>query len=622
MRIRCLRQAAALSVALTTAVCWAAGEAREGPSHRSASTSAANLARVGQVMVSSELEGLGKDRAIDGDRATEWAAIGAHPRITLQWETPVGVGRIVLRDRAGAVNRAQGGKLLFSDGIALDVEDIPAGGAPCEIRFSPRRVRWMRLDLFSAIGPNPGLAEIEVYGDSGPLPTPALPRHPAAGTLVTIRGNDERVMTVDKVREGQWCAAMWCGFAGTDVKLFGNTGPGCGLADVFVDGIWQKTVDWYSETPVNEALLFSAGNLADGKHLLGVLTRGTKHPQSKGTAIHWSRIEYTAGAHPERFVPVKRTQFNPNVPQWLDDRGEMIQGHLGGVMYHDGMYYMVGQDWRGKRIPGFNFDWCKNMGMPIYSSPDLMNWTYRGIFSQPSSNPEHPLYNYALAAGRGKILRARSTGRFVSLFMIVDHTFKEFNTIAAAVADRPEGPYAWHGIMQVDDRRMQGADTAVFTDDDGKQYLITGKHAPDWNVADCLYELSPDCLSVVKARVLATGGEAPAIFKHEGIYYLLHSQLTGLQPNDNFYHIATNIWGPWQAKGTIARGDHAANTFQTQTMDVVPIANKPGAFIWIGDSLRNNANPYTRTVWLPLTIVRPGELEVRWRDAWDVSVFK
>ena len=36
------------------------------------------------------------------------------------------------------------------------------------------------------------------------------------------------------------------------------------------------------------------------------------------------------------------------------------------------------------------------------------------------------------------------------------------------------------------------------------------------------------------------------MFKHEGIYYLLHSHLTGLDTNDNFYHTATNIWGPWE----------------------------------------------------------------------------
>lgn len=587
---------------------------------RSLAEEAKNLARTAEVTVSSEQEGFAKAQAVDGDRATAWAAIGRHPRITLTWNVPVEVDRIVLVDRPSSDSWAQGGKLLFDDGSTLDVDDLPHGGSR-EARFAPRTVRWVRLDLFSALGPTPGLAEIEVYGDSGPLPQPPATFSPVAGTRVTISEGDPRIETVDGVREGHWCGAMWCPFAGTEVQLYGNPGPSGGLADVYLDGIWQKTVDWYRDQPARDELVFSAKDLADGRHLLGLLARETKSPPSQGTAISWSRIEYTAGAHPERFVPVKRTRFDPNVPQWLDDRGEMIQCHLGGLTYADGKYYMVGQDWRGQRIPGFQCDWAKNLGMPIYSSPDLMNWTYCCTFGAPSSNPDHPLYNYAIAAGRAKLLQARGTGKYVALFMMVDDTFREFNTIAAAVADRPEGPYQWHGILQVDGRPMQGADTAVFTDDDGKQYLVTGKHAPDWNVADCLYELSPDCLSIVKHQVLGTGGEAPALFKYEGVYYLLHSQLTGLTPNDNFYHTATNLWGPWQAKGKLGQGEHSRHTFRTQTTDVVSVVGKPGAFIWIGDSLRNNAIATTRTVWLPLVVTKPGELELRWRDAWDFSVF-
>jgi beta-xylosidase len=294
---------------------------------------------------------------------------------------------------------------------------------------------------------------------------------------------------------------------------------------------------------------------------------------------------------------------------------------MGGVMFHEGKYYMVGGDWRGKKLPGFPGDWCKNRGMVVYSSPDLMHWTCHGSFCGPSPDPDHPLYNYVHGAGRGKLLRARGTGKFVALFEVVDAEFTEINVTAAAVADKPEGPYRWHGILQYQGKPVQGADTAVFTDDDGMQYLITGKHASDWNVADCLYQLAPDGVSVMKAKVLGTGGEAPAIFKHDGVYYLLHSHLTGLNVNENFYHTATDIWGPWQAKGKIAQGDHSEKTFMTQTMDVVPVVGKKGAFIWIGDSIRDDAQPYTRTVWLPVTIKNKGEMEIRWRDSWDLSVF-
>jgi hypothetical protein len=446
--------------------------------------------------------------------------------------------------------------------------------------------------------------------------------HPPAETLVTIGPKDPQIVTVDGVREGEWCGAMWCPFAGTSVKLIGVTGPARGMADIYVDGIHQKTVDWYNDRDASDVTLFTAENLPDGKHLLGVLTRGEKRAESKGTSIHWSRIEFVAGAHPDRFVPVQRTRFDPNVPLWLDHQGEILQCHMGGIMYYQGKYYMVGSDWRGEKLRGFPNDWGKNRGMSIYSSPDLMNWTYHGNFCGPSSDPAHPLHDETLGAGRAKLIRARGTGKFVALFEVVDAWFRKINVTAAAVADKPEGPYQWHGILEYDGKPMQGADTAVFTDDDGAQYLITGKrHSHEWNVADCLYQLTPDCLHVEKANVLGTGGEAPAIFKHDGVYYLLHSHLTGLSVNENFYHTATNIWGPWKAKGKLAQGEHSDKTFLTQATDVVPVAGKKGAFIFIGDSIRNNAPPYARTVWLPVTLKGQGEMEIRWRDHWDLSVF-
>lgn len=590
-----------------------------------AEETATNLASLAELSVSSEQPQHPKASAIDADRSTDWASAGElHPWIKLQWREPVKVGRLTLCDRADLGENAQGGKVLFSDGTTLDIDDIPHDGQPCEVQFEPKTVTWLRLDLFSARGNNVGLAAVEVYSDGKAIPTPAPATYPASGTLVTIADGDPRITMVDGAREGNWCAAMWCPLAGTSVKLVANTGPNCGMADVYIDGIYQKTADWYSEKDASNVTVFSAENLPDGKHLLGVLTRGAKRPESKGTSINWSRIEYTAGACPERFVAVLRTRFDPNVPLWLDDRGEPIQGHMGGIMFHEGKYYWLGGDWQGTHLPGFPCNnWYKNRGFAVYSSVDLMNWTYHGNSCGPSNNPDHPLYDYTHAAVRIRPLRATGTGKFIALFEVVDDTFTEINVTGVAVADKPEGPYEWHGILQCDGKPVQGADTAVFTDDDGKQYFITGVAGPtDWNVADCVYQLAPDCLSAVKAKRLGTGGEAPAIFKHDGVYYLLHSHLTGLTVNENFYHTATDIWGPWQAQGKIAQGEHSENTFLTQTMDVVPLAGRKGAFLWIGDSVRNNLHPNTRAAWLPVTIQDKGKMEIRWQDAWDLSVFK
>ena len=459
--------------------------------------------------------------------------------------------------------------------------------------------------------------------------------HPKPGTVMTIsaEGNQyasiwkPQITAIDGVREGKWGGAMWCPFSGTRVKLIGNTGPDCGMADVFIDGIYQKTLDFYNQPAKETVTVFAAEGLADGKHLLGLLARGTKRPESTGTAIRWSHIEYIAGAHPERFVPIRRTRFDPNVPLWMDDRGEPIQCHMGGIMVHDGRYFLVGNVWptgAENRLP-LAYDWFKNAGFAVYSSPDLMNWKYHGTYCRPVDDPAHPLYDQTAITARPKLIRARGTGKFVVLFQLCQSMVpNRTNVTAVAVADKPEGPYQWHGFLQCDGQPVQGSDTAVFTDDDGTQYFISGFMNPDgsgFNVSDVLYQLAPDCLSTVKFKRLGTGGESPALFKHDGVYYFLHSQLSGLGPNDNFYHTATNLWGPWESKGKIAQGPHSACTFMTQTTDVVPVLGKKDAFIWLGDSIRDNMPPYARTVWLPVVLTGKGAMEIRWRDSWDLSVF-
>ncbi|HYG74315.1 MAG TPA: family 43 glycosylhydrolase [Planctomycetota bacterium] len=435
-----------------------------------------------------------------------------------------------------------------------------------------------------------------------------------------------QITEVDRVREGKWGGAMWCPFVGTAVKLIGNTTPASGIADVYIDGVFQKTVDWYSPTETADVVLFSADGLADGKHLLGVLARERKRAESSGTALHWSRVEYTPGKNAGHFVPPKRTRFDPNVPLWLDDRGESIQCHMGGIMFHEGRYYMAGHVWPNteRRLRELPNDWFRNAGIAVYSSPDLLNWTFHGSYCAPVKEAGHPLQDEKNITARPKLIRARGTGKFVMLFQLVSPTFVNPNATAVAVSNKPEGPYEWRGFLQCEGKPVQGSDTAVFTDEDGAQYFLSGLKNPDgsgWNVSDVLYQLAPDCLSVEKCKRLGTGGEAPAIFKHEGVYYLLHSHLTGLRVNENFYHTAKNIWGPWEAKGKIAHGPHSENTFQTQTTDVIPVSGKRGAFIWIGDSIRDNMAPHARTVWLPVTLKENSEMEIRWLDSWDFSVF-
>ena len=171
-------------VVLVVIVSWATYSCAQDSSNRLSSQNEDNLARLATVRVSSEQSGTPGANATDGNPATEWSGVEQFPWIHLEWKEPIKIARIVIRDRHATANRVQGGKARFSDGTTLDIDDIAPGGRPNETCFEPRTTTSLRLDFFSANGKNPGLAEIEVYADGKPAvaapvvyPKPGTPRH-------------------------------------------------------------------------------------------------------------------------------------------------------------------------------------------------------------------------------------------------------------------------------------------------------------------------------------------------------------------------------------------------------------------------------------------------------------
>ena len=163
----------------------------------------------------------------------------------------------------------------------------------------------------------------------------------------------------------------------------------------------------------------------------------------------------------------------------------------------------------------------------------------------------------------------------------------------------------------------------LFKDDDGKAYLMVG-HEDVW-----IYELSDDYLSVTRVeRMEGAEGEAPAMFKADGTYYLLSSRLTGWAPNRNTYFTAKSIRGPWRPGGPFAMGPKEETTFDSQVTFVLPVADRTNAFIFMADlfnSVSGAEIPDLRKalhVWLPIELDRSNQsISVNWKDKWDLSVF-
>ncbi|MCE0524162.1 MAG: family 43 glycosylhydrolase [Methylacidiphilales bacterium] len=334
---------------------------------------------------------------------------------------------------------------------------------------------------------------------------------------------------------------------------------------------------------------------------------------------------------------------------WNDTSGKPIQSHSGGVLFDEGVYYWYGVNWDGPTIPPGTlpdqaFTWFFNRGITIYKSKDLLHWEYAGtVLSEVSFEPGD-LLQPLNALVRPKIIKNDASGKYVLMAALTAPDFNSFCDIVVAEGDSPTGPFklrgkvgwkgapnqsglwnrTWSGAVNDPPTRIRGFDMGLFKDDDGKAYLIVSR-------GDAfLYELSADYLSAIRVQQMeAAEGEAPALFRAAGTYFLVTSQLTGWKANQNNYFTASSIRGPWTPRGPFAKGPQEKTTFDSQVYFVLRVADKPNAFIFMGDNFHAVSDleiPDMRKathVWLPIELdLKKLSMEVPWRDQWDLSVFE
>lgn len=87
-------------------------------------------------------------------------------------------------------------------------------------------------------------------------------------------------------------------FQGADVYWRAVKGPDCGKADVYIDGLFQKTVDCYSDHNTADQFAFNKTGLdPKAAHTIKVVVRGDRSDLSKGTVIRHFLFEYSAESY-------------------------------------------------------------------------------------------------------------------------------------------------------------------------------------------------------------------------------------------------------------------------------------------------------------------------------------
>lgn len=71
-------------------------------------------------------------------------------------------------------------------------------------------------------------------------------------------------------------------FSGTEVKWAASTSGNRGKADVYIDGVFDETVDLYTGTSVRQNVVYHKKGLKDGQHKIKIIARNDKNASSGG----------------------------------------------------------------------------------------------------------------------------------------------------------------------------------------------------------------------------------------------------------------------------------------------------------------------------------------------------
>lgn len=270
---------------------------------------------------------------------------------------------------------------------------------------------------------------------------------------------------------------------------------------------------------------------------------------------------------------------------------------------------------------------------------DAFNRLYEGMTAAEKKDL-YEKYNWDSVVERPKVIYNAKNDNYVMWFHKDGEGAGVYNLAQTgiAVSDSPAGPFQLVGT--INPNGDESRDMTLFVDDDNKAYLLYSSE-DNWTLY--LAELNEDYTGLTgnysRNYVDKNGSkgvyarEAPAIFKHQGSYYLISSGCTGWRPNAMGYSVTDNIRtgmsaeggnGPFQMNGlkNPCVGDGADLSFGGQSTFVLPVQGKESAFIYMGDKWNADNLKDSRYQWLPIQIDSENKtLTISWSDSWKLSDF-
>ena len=329
---------------------------------------------------------------------------------------------------------------------------------------------------------------------------------------------------------------------------------------------------------------------------------------------------------------VSRSVTLSNVQPRRDTKGRIVDAHDGSLEYFKGRYYLYGTHYGNTNGLGkTNYYVC-------YSSPDLITWKYEGRLL---SDREARMYY------RPYVKFNRLTRKYV-LWYNAD------NEYGVALSDQPAGPFR---IVNPNVRLKYSiggvGDFGFFVDTDGTGYIAYVAHVTAKMETAAIAEpqhhqisvekLAPDFLNSTfqNSGFIAGNVEAPALFRRQGLYYLLFDNTCAFCATGSGVrtYTSSNVMGPYTYRGninilpsdaahgqswTVPGSGRADTILHAQQTDVTELPSTAGPiYLWIGDkwgSTPDGIKGHDFQVWVPLQFSDHRVLPLRNLADWQIEI--
>jgi len=265
--------------------------------------------------------------------------------------------------------------------------------------------------------------------------------------------------------------------------------------------------------------------------------------------------------------------------------------------YWYGVHYEEAEKYR--KDPSLTYQNCTFKSVTCYSSTDLVNWTFeRDVLTDKQAFPDEKK-NWV---GRLGVAFVKEMNKYA---LFVQHG----NQVLVSLANTPTGDFIWHQKinMQAWIGTTNTGDQTIFTDDDGKSYLIYsyGKGRNKVYVSEIGVKKGKvtilDCTKVFQGE----SREGNCMFKYKNKYYMVASNIYGWDSSFAYYLVADNIRGPYLPTNEmqIIKGSEEDYAHVTQTGFFYTIKrNGKETVVYCGDRWANFAgNGLGYNQWFPLS---------------------